>query len=107
MVARFTGNQRGQQDRFSFAMSHQTRPVEELDLAIPDMDSETAETEVQAILKRLPGIESVRLLPRGAFVRYHAADTDKEQIITAIRQSGFRASNFQDSKSGDTGVSSQ
>ena len=71
------------------------------------MDSETAEAEVQTILKRLPGIESVRLVQRGAFVRYHSSEIDKDQICAAIRQSGFRASTFQDSKTGATGVSSQ
>jgi cation transport ATPase len=80
---------------------------EELDLAIPDMDSETAERAVQASLEHLPGTISVRLLERGAFVRYNPNVINKDQICIAVRQAGYRASIFQDSKSGQTGVSSQ
>jgi copper chaperone CopZ len=80
---------------------------EELDLAIPDMDSETAELAVQASLEQLPGIVSVRLLERGAFVRYNPNAINKDQICAAVRQAGYRASVFQDSKSGHTGLSSQ
>jgi len=81
--------------------------AEELDLAIPDMDSETAELAVKASLEQLPGIVSVRLLERGAFVRYNANVITKDQICIAVRQAGYRASIFQDSKSGQTGLSSQ
>jgi hypothetical protein len=95
-----------------FDMSHSaktetTHPhVEELDLAIPDMDS-AGELQVKAALEGVPGIQSVRLLERGAFVRYLPGSIDKDQICTLIRQAGFRASTFQDSKSGKTGLSSQ
>jgi hypothetical protein len=80
---------------------------EELDLAIPDMDSETAELAVKASLEQLPGVIAVRLLERGAFAHYHPDVITKEQICFAVRQAGYRASVFQDSKSGKTGVSSQ
>jgi hypothetical protein len=82
-------------------------PVEELDLAIPDMDSEVAETQVAKLLKDTPGIVQVRLMERGAFVRYRQGVIDHKQICTLIRNAGFRASTFQDSESGETGVSSQ
>jgi hypothetical protein len=81
--------------------------VEELDLAIPDMDSETAELAVKASLEQLPGIINVRLLERGAFARYNPNAIDKDQICTAVRQAGYHASIFQDSKTGKTGRSSQ
>jgi hypothetical protein len=80
---------------------------EELDLAIHDMDSATAENEVQAILKRLPGILAVRIIQRGVWIRYNPGGINKDQIVTAIRQSGFRAATFQDSKTGAIGRSSQ
>jgi copper chaperone CopZ len=80
---------------------------EELDLAIPDMDSETAELAVKASLERLPGVITVRLLERGAFARYDPNVISKDQICLVVRQAGYRASVFQDSKSGKTGVSSQ
>ena len=97
----------------SVSMPESSKPVsspahaEELDLAIPDMDSITAEAQVKEILEGLPGIHFVRLMGRGAFIRYNPTGIDKDQICTAIRRSGFRASTFQDSKSGATGLSSQ
>ena len=81
--------------------------MEELNLMIPDMDSEGAEKQVKEVLERLPGIKYVRLVQRGALVRYNPGSIGPDEICTAIRQSGFRASTFQDSKSGRTGVSSQ
>lgn len=80
---------------------------EELDLAIPDMDTETAELDVKASLERLPGVIMVRLVGRGAFARYNPNVINKDQICIAVRQAGYRASIFQDSKSGQTGLSSQ
>jgi hypothetical protein len=87
-------------------MSNDSR-VEDLDLAIPDMDSTTAESQVAALLRDIPGIVHVRLSQRGAFVRYRPVTIDHERICSLIRQGGFRASTFQDSETGDTGVSSQ
>ena len=81
--------------------------VEELDLAIPDMDSPGAETQVAAVLKDIPGVVEVRLIERGAFIRYRAATITHNEICRLIRQAGFRASTFQDSASGETGMSSQ
>jgi copper chaperone CopZ len=81
--------------------------AEELDLAIPDMDSETAEIAVKASLEQIPGIISVRIVERGAFARYNPSAINKDQICTAVRQAGYRPSIFQDSKTGQTGRSSQ
>jgi hypothetical protein len=83
------------------------QPTQELDLAIPDMDSGTAETEVARLLEKLPGLIQVRLLERGAFIRYHAETITHQQICEVLRRAGFRASTFQDSASGETGLSSQ
>lgn len=82
-------------------------PAEELDLMIPDMDSAETETSVQSVLQRLPAIQAVRIIQRGAWIRYNPLGISPDEICTAIRQSGFRASIFQDSKTGRTGVSSQ
>lgn len=88
-------------------MKTETPHAEELDLAIPDMDSPTAENAVKASLEQLPGVISVRLMERGAFARYNPNVINKDQICVAVRQAGYRASIFQDSKSGQTGRSSQ
>jgi len=82
-------------------------PIHELDLAIPDMDSQRAESEVAALLKDVPGVIHVRLFSRGAFIRYRASAITPAAICELIRRAGFRASTFQDSASGRTGVSSQ
>lgn len=92
-------------------MSNPARPaaehVEELDLMIPDMDAGRTEEQVKAVLEKLPGIRSVRLIERGALIRYNPNGIGPGEICTAIRRSGFRASTFQDSMTGRTGVSSQ
>jgi hypothetical protein len=78
----------------------------ELDLAIPDMDSQVTEQKVQAVLEGIKGIESVRLIERGAWLRHHPDVITADQICQAIRHAGFRVSIFQDS-TGRTGLSSQ
>jgi len=82
-------------------------PAEELDLMVPDMDSAETETSVQSVLQKLPAIQAVRIIQRGVWIRYNPLGISPDEICTAIRQSGFRASIFQDSKTGRTGVSSQ
>jgi hypothetical protein len=85
----------------------QTEIEEDLDLAIPDMNTEQEQRRGSQALASLPGIVSVRMTERGAFVRYRPFAITKEQISTALRQAGFRASVFQDSESGQSGRSSQ
>lgn len=84
-----------------------TLGLEELDLSIPDMDSPVTENAVKNALQNLPGVSFVRLIERGAFVRYQPNGISVDEICTSIRNAGFRASVFQDSKSGRTGLSSQ
>jgi hypothetical protein len=79
----------------------------DLDLAIPDMDSTAAQSQVATLLKDIPGIAEVRTIERGAFIRYRAAAISHEQICALLQRAGFRASTFQDSESGKTGQSSQ
>ena len=81
-------------------------PTNELDLAIPDMDSENAERQVQDLLQGVPGIEAVRLMERGAWLRHRPETISADQICAVIRNAGFRPSVFQDS-TGRTGRSSQ
>jgi hypothetical protein len=82
-------------------------PTEDLDLAIPDMDNEDAVRRATGVLNGLPGIVAMRMVERGAFIRYNPVGIKKEEICQAFQQAGFRASVFQDSKSGKTGKSSQ
>jgi hypothetical protein len=78
----------------------------ELDLAIPDMDRPDGEKRVKETLEILRGIVAVRIIERGAWVRFRPESITAEEICEAIRQSGYRASIFQDT-SGRTGKSSQ
>ncbi len=82
-------------------------PIQELDLAIPDMDTQAAENEVAELLKNLPGVVHVRLFLRGAFIRYRKSTTNPAMLCDTIHRAGYRASVFQDSASGKTGLSSQ
>ena len=82
-------------------MKEQT--MEELDIAIPDMLTESDEMRAGQTLKRLPGVGGVRMVQRGALVSYRAASITKDEICHALRELGYRASVFQDSKTGQLG----
>lgn len=78
---------------------------DELDLAIANMDSPEAEQAVGKILKGLPGVHGVRLIERGAWLRYDAQAITKDQICEILHRASYRAGLFQDSKSGHLGHS--
>lgn len=79
---------------------------EEVDLAIPNMHSRADESRAGQILKSLPGVTGVRLVQRGAWVAYHPQTITHERICGALRRLGFRATTFQDSATGMTGLTS-
>lgn len=78
---------------------------EELDLAIPNMDSTGTEKDVRAILEKLPGVNAVRLIERGAWLEYRPSAVSVAEICGVLHRAGFRAGLFQDSQSGRTGKS--
>jgi hypothetical protein len=78
----------------------------ELDLSIANMDTATAESSVRQILNFLPGIHAARLIERGAWVEYSPSQISADQICSTLNHAGFRASQFQESQSGRTGLSS-
>jgi hypothetical protein len=80
--------------------------LEELDLAIPNMDTEDLEIRAGEILRGLPGVYHVQLIERGALVSYRGNAITLEEMLGALRREGFRASVFQDSKTGRTGKAS-
>jgi hypothetical protein len=73
-----------------------TNHAEEPDIPISDMDLGIAELTVKASLQNLPGIIGVLLVGRGAFIRYNPNAINENQICSAIRQAGYRASVFQE-----------
>jgi hypothetical protein len=79
---------------------------EEVDLAIPNMHSGADESRAGKILKGLPGVTGVRLVPRGAWISYHPQVITHAGICGALRKFGFRATTFQDSATGATGLTS-
>ncbi len=79
---------------------------EEVDLAIPNMHNRADESRAGQILKELPGVTGVRLIQRGAWVAYHPQAITHERICSALRKFGFRATTFQDSATGATGLTS-
>jgi hypothetical protein len=83
------------------ASASSATPTEELDLMIPDMDTETAETRSRKSWRGSRD-QVPPLVQRGALVRYNPASIGPDENRTAIRQSGFRTSTFQDSKTGRT-----
>jgi cation transport ATPase len=87
-------------------MNEDPGALEELDLSIPDMDVAEAEFRAAEVLRQMPGVDAVRIVERGALVSYRPAGISKEEICEALRRAGFRASTFQDSKTGQTGASS-
>lgn len=78
--------------------------LDELDIAIPDMLTESDEIKAGNALRRLHGVAAVRMVQRGALISYRAATITKDEICHTLRQEGYRASVFQDSKSGQTGL---
>lgn len=86
-------------------MKNSLRPLEQLDLSIPNMDTGMAESAVSGLLSRLPGVNNVRLIERGAWIEYDSSGISAPHIVSMLHRAGFRAGMFQDSKSGHMGSS--
>ncbi|MEN3943213.1 hypothetical protein WJU23_18080 [Prosthecobacter sp. SYSU 5D2] len=84
-------------------MNTTTTHIEELDLALADMDLPETEKRAQAALKSLSGILKVRIIERGCWVEYDSHLTHPETICKALEKAGLKAAIFQDSGSGEEG----
>jgi len=80
-----------------------TTTLAELDLAIPDMLTLTAEASAREALRLLPGVKETRLVAQGAWIAYDSTVINHHEIVEALRESGLRASTFQDSATGKLG----
>lgn len=76
--------------------------LEELDIAVHDLDGQEREEEAKAALRSLAGVDAVRIIERGIWLRYRATTVSSAQIVAALRQAGFDATVFQDSATGET-----
>jgi len=84
-----------------------SRKVEELDLAIPSMETEEAKKGVARALDGIAGILSVRSLERGVFIRYNPDAITKDQVCDIFHKAGLRPGVFQDSKTERAGTPSR
>ncbi|MDB6003636.1 MAG: hypothetical protein JWR15_623 [Prosthecobacter sp.] len=79
--------------------------LEELDLMIDNMETESQEEEVKKILDRLPGVKDGRVVQGGVWVSYDAGSITMEKICAALQKAGYNAGVFQSSNPPVTGTS--
>jgi len=70
-------------------------PLEQAEFDINDVDSEVAHRVVSEAVKNLNGVRDVRFVGGGAIVTYNPIGITKEEICTAIRRSGYRATEIE------------
>jgi len=66
-------------------------PLERVEFDINDINSEVAHSAVREAVKDLNGVRDVQFVGGGAVVIYNPIGITKEEICTAIRRSGYRA----------------
>jgi hypothetical protein len=66
-------------------------PLERAEFDINDVDDEIARNAVCHAIKDLNGVRGVDFVGRGAVVTFNPLGITKEEICTAIRRSGYRA----------------
>jgi cation transport ATPase len=75
--------------------------TEELDLAIPNMRFPEDERQVEHLLRNIIGITAVRIVQSGALVSYQPQTLSHDKICAQLRNAGYRATTFQDSRTGE------
>lgn len=76
--------------------------AEELDLVIRGMQGQADEERLRQVLAKIPGVQTARIIPEGAWIRYEASHVSKESIRDTVQQAGFKTTLFQDSLSNKT-----
>jgi len=66
-------------------------PLEQVEFDINDINSDAAHNIVRDALKDLNGVRDVQFVGGGAIVTYNPLGISKNEICTAIRRSGYRA----------------
>jgi hypothetical protein len=66
-------------------------PLEQAEFGIDDINSENARNTVRGTVKDLNGVRDVQFAGGEAVVTYNPLGITKEEICTAIRRSGDRA----------------
>jgi copper chaperone CopZ len=70
-------------------------PLEQVEFDINDINSEVARNAVRDAVKDLNGVRDVQFGGGGAVVTYNPIGITKEEICTAIRRSGYRATEIE------------
>jgi hypothetical protein len=66
-------------------------PLQQVEFDINDVDSEAAHRAVCEAVKDLNGVRDVQFVGGGTIVTFNPLGITKEEICTAIRRSGYRA----------------
>jgi hypothetical protein len=77
-------------------------PLEQVEYDINEAKSEEARNAVCEAIKGLNGVREVNFVGGGAVITYNPLGIAKEEICTAIRRSGYRATEIA-SSSGQAG----
>ena len=75
--------------------------LEELDLAIANLDFPAQEQQLRSLLEGVPGVRHVRIQEQGALIQYSPEGTSKAQIVDLLSPAGYRVTVFQDSATGE------
>ena len=66
-------------------------PLEQAEFDINEADSDVAHNAIHDAIKDLNGVREVQFVGGGAIVTFNPIGITKEEICTAIRRSGYRA----------------
>jgi copper chaperone CopZ len=66
-------------------------PLKHVEFDINDINSDAARNTVREALKDLNGVRDVQFVGGGAIVTYNPLGISNNEICTAIRRSGYRA----------------
>ena len=67
-------------------------PLEQASFEMNDADSEAAHNTIRDAVKDLNGVRDVQFVGGGVIVTFNPIGITKDEICTAIRRSGYRAS---------------
>jgi copper chaperone CopZ len=70
-------------------------PLEQVEFDINEINSEVAQNTVRDAVKDLNGVRDVQFVGGGAIVTYNPLGITREEICTAIRRSGYRATEIE------------
>jgi hypothetical protein len=70
-------------------------PLEQAEFDINDINSEVAQNAVRDAVKDLNGVREIQFVGGGAIVTYNPLGISKGEICTAIRRSGYRATEIE------------